>query len=150
MPGGDLDGEALCDAVTRFHAAYEKLYGYSYRDTQLTEVVNVRVTGVGLIDKPNVAKTPDVNGSTRPEANRSRQVYFDGGFVDCKVYDRDTLPSGTRIGGPLVIEEYGSTTVVQAQQQAMVDEFCNLLLTSNRYPHASDRASAEAGSKSDY
>ena len=47
---------------------------------------------------------------------RRRPVYFggDGGWVDAPVYRRDALPSGFEAEGPLVIEEYGSTTVVGA------------------------------------
>jgi N-methylhydantoinase A/oxoprolinase/acetone carboxylase beta subunit len=33
-------------------------------------------------------------------------------LVDCPVYARDTLSAGAEIEGPVLIEEYGSTTVM--------------------------------------
>ncbi len=132
MPAGDVDPAVLVDAVDRFHAAHDKLYGYSYRGTQLTEIVNVRVTGVGLIDKPNVAEAPETT-SEKPIPQGTRPVYFDGSFVDCPIYQRHPqagtrLAPGQHLEGPAIIEEYGSTTVVQPGQVMRVDRYGNLLL----------------------
>ena len=128
MPPGALDLAALAQAVDRFHAAHEKLYGYSYRGTQLTEIVNVRVTGIGLIDKPQVAVLAPYLPSTRREAYVGRPVYFDGAFTECHVYSRDTLFSGMELKGPAVVEEYGSTTILQPGQMAQIDRYGNLVL----------------------
>jgi len=37
------------------------------------------------------------------------------------VYERKDLAAGARVDGPAVIEEFGSTTVVLAGQQLLVD-----------------------------
>jgi N-methylhydantoinase A len=134
MPSGDLDMAALEEAVDRFHLAHERLYGYSYRGTQLTEIVNVRVTGIGLIEKPAVAERP-LTAQGESEPSSSRPVYFDslrdgsaGQSLECPIYQRDALLPGARIVGPAVVEEYGSTTVIQPEQVARVDRYGNMVL----------------------
>ena len=41
--------------TARFHERHVQLYGYSYEGEQLCEIVNVRVTAIGLMDRPVVA-----------------------------------------------------------------------------------------------
>jgi N-methylhydantoinase A len=126
IPAWHVDAAALCEAVERFHGAHERLYGYSYRGTQLVELVNVRVTGIGVIDKPNVAADEGVE-EREATADSMRHVYF-GSFVDCRVFRRVDLASGSWLVGPAIVEEYGSTTVVQPGQKVTVDPFRNMLL----------------------
>lgn len=127
MPAGPLTADTLRSTVERFHAAHERLYGYSYRDSQLTEVVNLRVTGVGLIDKPAIAPAP-TGTSAPPRSSSVRRAYFEGSFVECPIYARADLSSGSTITGPAIIEEYGSTTVLQPDQVACVDSLANILI----------------------
>jgi N-methylhydantoinase A len=54
-------------------------------------------------------------------AKGHRAVYFGSAFRDTPIYDRASLPSGGRISGPAVIEEFGSTTVVFPGQDVEVD-----------------------------
>jgi N-methylhydantoinase A len=44
------------------------------------------------------------------------------------VYRRDDLPAGFRVEGPAIVEEYGSTTVVEAGFSLEVDRLANLVL----------------------
>jgi N-methylhydantoinase A len=132
FPSGSLTAASLGSAVERFHAAHETLYGYSYRGSQLTEVVNVRVTGIGIIDKPSVAERPATAGTARP--SDTRPAYFDGRYLDTPIYDRDSLTRGMRVEGPAIVEEYGSTTVIQPEQCAVMDRFGNLLVASLPVP----------------
>jgi N-methylhydantoinase A len=126
MPAGRLSAASVHDAIERFHAAHDSLYGYSYRGSQLTEIVNLRVTGIGLIDKPGVAERPVTDEEARPVDERP--VYFDGRYRDTPTYRREDLSPGNRLSGPAIVEEYGSTTVIQPGQAARLDRFGNLLL----------------------
>jgi N-methylhydantoinase A len=130
VPSGSISATTLNNAVDRFHTAHEALYGYSYRDTQLTEIVNVRVTGIGMIDKPNLTERPSEGKQSEP--TDFRQIYFDGRYRMTPIYDRVQLGSGERITGPAIVEEYGSTTVLQPNQDAHVDQFANLLVRPSR------------------
>jgi N-methylhydantoinase A len=127
IPSGVVDDATLRQAVDGFHDAHERLYGYSYRGTQLVEIVNVRVTGIGVIDKPLMAEAPTASGHAAP-MRAHRAVYFEGAFVNCSIYRRADLSAGFRIDGPAVVEEYGSTTIIQPAQSARVDRYANLIV----------------------
>ena len=107
----------LAASVAAFHATHERAYGYSYPAGEVVEFVNWKVTGLGTIDRPRLA-TPPVTGSGRPLGERA-------GYM---VYDRADLPSGFSAGGPSIVEEYGSTTVVEPGFSFSVDDFANLIL----------------------
>ncbi len=128
LPPGSLAPGSVRDAVERFHAAHEALYGYSYRGAQRTEIVNLRVTGTGLIDKPRIAERPATGEEARPSGTRA--VYFGGRYRDTPIYTREDLSPGSHIVGPAIIEEYGSTSVVQPGQTTSIDRFGNLLLAA--------------------
>jgi N-methylhydantoinase A len=126
MPSQPLTAFSVHEAIERFHAAHEALYGYSYRGAQLTEIVNLRVTGIGVIDKPGVAEQWVTDEAARP--SDERPAYFGGRYRDAPVYHREDLRPGNHIVGPAIVEEYGSTTVIQPDQTAHLDRFGNLLL----------------------
>ena len=107
-------------AVERFHAAHERTYGYAYRDPasgNVVEFVNWRVAGVGRIERPRL-ELPPASGSARPHGRRA-------GYT---VYRRDDLPAGFSTEGPAIVEEYGSTTVVEEGFTVEVDRLANLVL----------------------
>jgi len=107
----------LALALASFHATHERAYGYAYPAGQVVEFVNWKVTGLGLIDRPRLA-APPAGGSGLPIAERA-------GFA---VYARADLPSGFTARGPAIVEEYGSTTVVEASFGFSVDALANLVL----------------------
>lgn len=121
-PAGVFDSTALKGLIEAFHASHERTFGYAYRGTQKIEIVNFCVSGFGTIDRPSLPKIQA--GLTDAEGARkaTRPVYFAGGFRDTPVYDRAQLPPGTRIEGPSVVEEFGSTTVIFPGQYATVDD----------------------------
>ncbi len=130
LPAGEIDAATGQQAVEAFHLAHRQAYGYDYRGKQQVEFVNLRVTGLGLIDKPALREIepggPDASAARKGE----RAVYFEiaGDFQPCPLYDRSRLLAGNQITGPAIIEEYGSTTVVFPGHQATADRFGNLLL----------------------
>jgi len=147
VPDGPLDRVCADLVVERFHAAHEQTYGYSYvaSPEQRIEWVNARVMGIGPIRRPAIQRRPRaLPGGTERARTGQRPVYFegpgegsgvrgqgsgDGGFVETPIFARQRLQPGDWIGGPAVIEEFGSTTVVFPGLQATVDDYANLLLT---------------------
>jgi len=108
------------EAVEAFHDAHERIYGYAYRDLahrNVVEFVNWKVTGLGLIERPRLETAPP-GGSGHPVGRR-------GGF---SVYRREDLPAGFAAEGPAIVEEYGSTTVVEEGFTVEVDSLANLVL----------------------
>jgi N-methylhydantoinase A len=130
VPDGDFGPEAAETVVEAFHAAHEGMYGYSFRsdERQAVEWVNLRVTGIGPIRRPEIAELP--SRSREPlEPTGVRPVWFDDEPVEAAIYRRRTLMHGDRIHGPAVVEEYGSTVPVHPGFVCDVDRWGNLLLT---------------------
>jgi N-methylhydantoinase A len=119
-PTGDIDATFLAGLIEAFHAAHLRTFGYNYSGQQKVELVNLCVSGFGLIERPELPKLTARSGAT-PARKSVRPVYFDGAFRETPVYDRTVLPPGFQLDGPAVVEEFGSTTVVFPGQQLEVD-----------------------------
>jgi len=53
-------------------------------------------------------------GSVEDEPHRERMVHFYGhGALPCRVFRRTAMPVDQRLAGPLIVEEEGSTTLVE-------------------------------------
>jgi N-methylhydantoinase A len=123
VPDGRLDPDAVAD---RFHDAHLRLYGYHFRGDPRQEVewVNVRVTGIGPIRRPEIAEVPAGHGAATARTG-TRPAFFDG-WRDTPTYDRARLGAGDVVTGPAVLEEFGSTVPVAPGFRATVDRFGNL------------------------
>jgi N-methylhydantoinase A len=118
-PGGSVDEKFLSGLIGAFSAAHLKTFGYNYAGKQKIELVNLCVSGFGLIERPQLPKL--AMPSSRPEPKGKRAVYFGTAFQETPVFDRAALPSGGRVNGPVIVEEFGSTTVVFPGQVVEVD-----------------------------
>jgi N-methylhydantoinase A len=92
-----------------FHRAHEQRYGYRLADK--VEVVGLRISAIGEIEKPRLPEWTD-EGDAQSALLERRSVHFAGKDAPTPIYDRDRLPRGTRIAGPAIIEEMGSVTIV--------------------------------------
>ncbi|HEX9588787.1 MAG TPA: hydantoinase/oxoprolinase family protein, partial [Bradyrhizobium sp.] len=134
-PGGAIDKAFLSGLIGAFNAAHLKTFGYNYAGRQKIELVNLCVSGFGVIERPGMPKLARRAGNPVPKS--SRAVYFGTRFQDTPVYDRTLLPSGGRVDGPAVVEEFGSTTVVFPGQYVEVDPHGILVIRpSKRSPEA--------------
>jgi N-methylhydantoinase A len=132
VPVGDgpFDRRSADATVAAFHDAHESLYGYCFRDRpeQRVEWVNLRVTGVGPIRRPDQAPLPRLDGDAQRARTAQRPVYFDDRYAQTPVYRRPDLSPGDVVEGPAVIEEYGATVPLHPGFAARVDEFGNLVI----------------------
>ena len=167
VPVGDgrFDAGLANAAADAFHNAHRALYGYDFRadPRQQVEWVNLRVTGIGPIQRPELTEVvpaggadsgsrvrrPGVSvcrdgapalpsrGSTTGKAQTgSRPVVFgrSSPSVSTPLYWRPELAPGDVVEGPAVIEEYGATVPVHPGFAARVDRFGNLLVTAEGAP----------------
>jgi N-methylhydantoinase A len=128
-PDGAVD-DAFAESVAKaFHEAHEQLYGYAFRDDprQPVEWVNLRVSGIGPIDRPRPRELEGREGGPERARTGVRPVFYDD-WVDSPVYWRAHLVPGDRVTGPAVVEEFGSTVPVHPGFAATVDRFGNLVV----------------------
>ena len=62
VPEGDLDEAALAAVAAAFHAEHRALYGYDFAGdaSQQVEWVNLRVSGIGPIKRPEIKRVSAV------------------------------------------------------------------------------------------
>ena len=128
---GTPDHAVLADVATAFHAAHRQLYGYDFATDprQAVEWVNLRVSGIGPIRRPDIVELPPRGGGPDRSVTGKRPVSFDDDWVETPVHWRPDLAPGDVVAGPAVIEEFGSTVPVHPGFLATVDRYGNLLLT---------------------
>ena len=135
VPDGRFDAGTAAAVADTFHAEHRALYGYDFADdpSQQVEWVNLRVSGIGPIQRPEIRS----HAAGHPEAGTSttgavtRPVCFDpeDGYVETPIRSRDQLHPGEAVTGPVIIEEYGSTVPVHPGFRAEVDAYLNLVVT---------------------
>ena len=110
VPGKD----SKLDATVRgFGNEHERTYGYQSND-EVVVVVNLRLIARGLDEQKRVPKALQVTTQAGHNmARKTRSVYFGPqyGRLETRVVDRADVTE-TGLDGPLIIEEYDSTTVV--------------------------------------
>ena len=127
VPPGPVTQATLAAVAENFDREHEQSFGYRTDDGY--QLVNVRIIARGL---PEQARMPE-RFELAAAANlgpASRPVYFgpNRGWADTPVVSRPSL-SGQPATGPLIIEEYDSTTVVPPGWTATVDEASNIILS---------------------
>jgi N-methylhydantoinase A len=130
VPDGPVAAAVADATAAAFHAAHRALYGYelSGDPRQHVEWVNMRVTGLGEIERPRLRRLPAGDGNPERARSGSRLVRFDraSAGVHAAIYERSGLLAGDAITGPAVIEEYGATVPVHPGFGARVDDLGNL------------------------
>ncbi len=115
------------DYRREFDRRHGRRYGYA-NPGRPTEVVAVRVTAVGITDKPVLPRTR-VRGSVTPRPVARRPGRFDGRMTRVSFYRWPDLVPGARARGPAVVTGAEATVVVPPDFLFRVDAFGNLLVT---------------------
>jgi len=118
-----MDFEALLAA---FHATHERAYTFRLDDTPV-ELVTYHLAAE--IDAPRIVM-PEIAASGDAEAAKLgyRDLYEGAVAARAAVYDRDRLPAGGRLAGPVLIEEPTTTTLVREGQSVTVDRYGLLII----------------------
>jgi N-methylhydantoinase A len=126
----EIGEDGIEGIVELFHDVHKKHYGYSMPDEKAA-LVSFRLVARGIRSKPALKVKSTRVGDAQEALKGSRRVYLtDEGWNECEVYDRELLNPGSLVHGPCVIEEWDTTTIVNAHYKAEVDAWGNLLLTS--------------------
>jgi N-methylhydantoinase A/oxoprolinase/acetone carboxylase beta subunit len=115
------------DYRREFDRRHGRRFGYA-NPGRPTEVVAVRVTAVGITDKP-VLPRARVRGAVTPQPAARRPGRFDGRLTRVSFYRWPDLVPGARARGPAVVTGAEATVVVPPDFSFRVDTFGNILVT---------------------
>jgi N-methylhydantoinase A len=129
IPAGNLGPETIPKIREDFYRAYDRAFGRHLTDSPL-QVLTWRLRAscpsprlkINFSGKRSAAEASGLKGK--------RKAYFPdpGDFVETPVYDRYSLPPGTNLPGPAIIEERECTTIVGFHSCLSVDRTLNLII----------------------
>jgi N-methylhydantoinase A len=121
-----LDASELAPAALRrgFEAAYLARFGIELPEIGAM-LVNLKSSVIG---RRRAIRPERLAGSSASASGSERPVSFDGVWRRVPVLDRQGLAPGTRLAGPMLIEQMDTTTVIAAGDRATVDGFGNLIV----------------------
>ncbi|WP_201447189.1 hydantoinase/oxoprolinase family protein [Conexibacter woesei] len=120
-----ISAVTLSRAIADFHELHEQLYAHK-RPSEPVQVVSIRMELTGLRSMDALAAPRRFGDEDSSGAKvGSREAYFErlGGFVETPIYDGASIQPGNVVTGPAVIHEPGTTIVVGAEQEAMLDQY---------------------------
>ena len=118
--GGELAVAWADDTPTveaRFAEAHQALYGFTL-DAEI-ELVTLRIEAKGQVEAPEIAALPQQEGAIMPYDNVP--LHFESGTRNVPVIDRATLGAGASFGGPAILTQLDTTTVVKPGWRGRVD-----------------------------
>lgn len=129
FPNGDGSGANFEALVKNFENAHRQRFGFVV-DGEAIELVTLRLEAVGIVKKASIRSD---NAESNPEPAMPfgrRDIWLPeaAGMVACPIYKRSDLRSGHTLGGPAIIEQMDTTTLILPDMTARVDEHLNLIL----------------------
>lgn len=112
------------DMVESFHETHERRFGYRM-DNEPVETVGVRLTATIRVNPPELVEE-EPSGSTKAD---SRQVNFDGTWLETRVHPYAELGAGSKVAGPSIVQFAEATAVVRPSWAGKVDGTGTLVVT---------------------
>ena len=113
-------------------AIFEKAY-FDRFQVKLPEIranlVNLKTSVIGERPDFDLGRIMDARLRAKTVENArigTRQVWFDGEWLETAIYARDKLPTGGQFVGPAIVEQMDTTIVVESGNIVLVDEDGNL------------------------
>ena len=126
VPPGPVSTAAL---ELDFHELHRRRYTFDLQGEAAVELVTFHVSAHGRAPREAAVPKPSARPGSTPAPKRPRVVDFDlDGEHAAAVYERDDLPIGFSVRGPLVVEEPTTTTLVHPGQTLEVDDYGNLVI----------------------
>ena len=127
MPSNVFSTRGVQVLVDTFQEEHEKTYGY--RADAPCQLVGIRVIARGISTEPRVPTRIELNTGVVDAHSQGRKVYFGHAdqWIDTPVIGRTSLADGPT-EGPMIVEEYDSTTVVPPRWRVSQDEMNDIVL----------------------
>jgi N-methylhydantoinase A/oxoprolinase/acetone carboxylase beta subunit len=118
--------------LSNFHREHRKLYSYLHPFGR-PEVVNLRVKAIGISERVKLRRFSAGRGFGPEKALlKTQTLYYAGRKYIARVYNRDRLCPGTRLAGPGLVIDSGSTSFLPPGFKLDVDGFLNVVLRRSR------------------
>jgi N-methylhydantoinase A len=127
-PSNEVNRQTINAVIKSFDEEHERSFGYNSPGTGY-QLVNVRVIARGLPEVPRMPEKLELPVMVTGASEPNRDVYFGAtmGWASVPIVNRQAL-IGATTHGPLIAEEYDSTTVVPPNWNATVDQWSNIIL----------------------
>jgi len=127
VPAGPLGEGSIEGLIESFHDAHEREHGVRSDDFEVA-IVNLRVTAVGRLPKPDLDSSAPGGVAAGGETG-SRPVYFDGAWVDTPVHPGGSLREIGTVPGPAIIQYEETTLVLPPGSEGRIDDDHNVVIT---------------------
>lgn len=125
ISGGQIREQDLKKIEEDFHSEHRKEYGVSSSSFD-PAFVSFSVAAIGKLGGfPPITKS---NSSKGNALKSKREVFFNGEWVECPVYDGDFLPENEQIQGPAVVEYEHACAVLPPRTNAYINEVGALVI----------------------
>jgi N-methylhydantoinase A len=133
-PMPPLTREDLALMRGRFDTLHEQNSGHK-AETEPVELVSLRLVSLGLVPQAKLSPARVTGRKIEDGKTGERKVFFgkEHGVLAAAIYDRDLLEPGHGIFGPAIVEQLDTTTVIQPEQEATVDEYGNIIIREKRH-----------------
>jgi N-methylhydantoinase A len=117
----------------RFDTMHEQNSGHK-AESEPVELVSLRLISLGLVPQAKLSPGKVTGRKVEQAKLGQRKVYFgkEHGVLTTQVYKRDLFEPGHQITGPAIVEQLDTTTVIQPEQEAVVDEYRNIIIREKK------------------
>jgi N-methylhydantoinase A len=122
-----ISAEGLAGLRARFDDLHETYHGHAARSAQV-ETVSYRLRARVAVAKVDSVKHESCISSPPPPSSTRKAVFEGGIVVEAPVHERAALAPGHELPGPVIVEQFDTTTVVPPGWRVSVDLFANLLI----------------------
>ena len=126
IPNPPLNAAKLAEIEETFAQAHEATFGYR-SDEESVQFVTIKAVGRGLSATSRVPDKVTVPEGLAKSGHRDAYYGEEHGWVATPIIARNDLGPAPR-PGPLIVEEYDSTTVVRPGWTAALDDWNNIVL----------------------
>ncbi|MDQ0218794.1 hydantoinase/oxoprolinase family protein [Peribacillus cavernae] len=130
LSGDVLDEVTIIEAFTNFHESHKAEYGHHFMESAI-EIVNIRVTGMGVmpkIEKQKIHHDHQLEDALLKTGETTFNINGNLEKVETKFYQREKIPAGAEFQGPCIVLQKDTTTVIPPDCTASIEEYGNMII----------------------
>ncbi|CAN7474870.1 5-oxoprolinase [Devosia sp. Root413D1] len=125
LPAGEPSPVSMAELIANFHDAYER--EYTYRLDAGVEIIGLHLVAASEVGKLEITRLERTGASLEAAIKGRRDVdYATDGVHEATIYDGTRLEPGMSFAGPAVIEDPGTTVVIQPGNRVSIDDYGNI------------------------